>query len=64
MDKFTEKLMEKLQNTVDQKVQDSLKKYQDTQIKNLREHRNNYMNSEETSTNINVKQRRLKKRDI
>jgi DNA-binding protein YbaB len=30
MDKITEKLMEKLQDMVNQKVQDALKKYQDT----------------------------------
>jgi hypothetical protein len=37
MEEITEKLMEKLQDTVKQK---ELKKYQDTTNKNLRRHRN------------------------
>jgi hypothetical protein len=36
MDKITEKLMEQLQDTVSQKVQDALKKYQDSTHKILR----------------------------
>jgi hypothetical protein len=35
VDRITEKLMEKLQNTVNQKAQDAFKKYQDTTNKNL-----------------------------
>jgi hypothetical protein len=40
MDKFTEKFMEKLQYMVNLKVQDALRKFQDTTRKNLRRHRN------------------------
>jgi hypothetical protein len=36
MDEITEKLMEKLQDVVNQKVQDALKKYQDTTNKKLK----------------------------
>jgi hypothetical protein len=53
-----EKLMEKLQEMVKQKVQEELKKHQDTtnkKKKNLRTHRNNKINSEGTSTNTKVK---------
>jgi hypothetical protein len=35
MEEITEKLMEKLQDTVNQKVQDALKKFQDTTNKKL-----------------------------
>jgi hypothetical protein len=55
---ITEKLMEKLQDIVNQKLQDALKKFQNIKKKNLRRHGNNWMNSERTSTNIKVKQRR------
>jgi hypothetical protein len=40
MDKFTEKFMEKLQYMVNLKVQDALRKFQDTIRKNLKRHRN------------------------
>jgi hypothetical protein len=65
VEEITEELMEKLQDMVDHIVQDSLKNLQDTQIKNLRRHRNNLMNSERTSTNTKMKQKTLfKKRDM
>jgi hypothetical protein len=38
-EKITEKHMEKILDTVNQKVQDALKKFQDT-TKNMRKHRN------------------------
>jgi hypothetical protein len=41
MDDITEKLMEKLQDMANQKVQNAFKKYQDTTNKNLRRHKNN-----------------------
>jgi hypothetical protein len=36
-----EEVMEKILDMVNQKVQDALKKFQDTKIKNLRRHSNN-----------------------
>jgi hypothetical protein len=41
MKEVTEKLIGKILDTVNQKVQDALKKFQDTKIKNMRRHRNN-----------------------
>jgi hypothetical protein len=41
MDKITEKLIEKMQHTVKQNVEDELKKYKAQKVKNLRRHRNN-----------------------
>jgi hypothetical protein len=38
---ITEKLMEKLQDIVNQKLQDALKKFQNIKKKNLRRHGNN-----------------------
>jgi hypothetical protein len=40
MEEITEKFMEKLQDMINQKVQDAIKKFQDTTNKNLR-HRHN-----------------------
>jgi hypothetical protein len=41
MDEITEKLMEKLKDMSNQKVQDILKKYEDTTNKKFERHKNN-----------------------
>jgi hypothetical protein len=61
MDEITEKLMEKLKDMVNQTVQMGSRNNNTPQIKNLRRHRNNYMNSERMSINTKVKQETKKK---
>jgi hypothetical protein len=41
MDEITEKFLEKLQDMVNQKIQDAFKKHQDITNKTLRRHKNN-----------------------
>jgi hypothetical protein len=41
MEEIAKKLMGKILDMVNQKVQDALKKFQDTTEKNMRRHRNN-----------------------
>jgi hypothetical protein len=62
MEDITEKLMEKLQAMDNQKVQHALKKFKTPQMKNVRRYRNNQVNTERTSANTKVKQRRLQKK--
>jgi DNA-binding protein YbaB len=59
MDEITEKLMEKLQDMVNQKVQDALKKYQDTTNKKLEKTQAQLRELLKSSTNTKVKQKRL-----
>jgi protein required for attachment to host cells len=61
MDDIIEKLMEKVQDIVKQKVQYKLKKYQDTTNKKPEKTQKQLNESERTSANTKVKQRRLKK---
>jgi DNA-binding protein YbaB len=60
MAEITEKLMKKLQDMVNQKVQDALKKYQDT-TNNKLEKTQKQMNSERNSTNYSETKETKKK---
>jgi hypothetical protein len=63
LEEITEKLMEKIIDTINQNVQDALKKLQDTKNKE-HEKTQKQMNAERTSTNTKEKQRTLQKKEI
>jgi cell division ATPase FtsA len=58
LEDITEKFMEKILDIVNQNIQDSLKKFQDTKNKEHEQTQKQRM-SERTSTNTKVKQRAL-----
>jgi hypothetical protein len=59
MNELIEILMETIHEKVKQNVQEELKEHQVLQIKNLARQRFKSMNSQRTSTNFKVKQKRL-----
>jgi type VI protein secretion system component VasA len=62
MNELIEMVIEKLQEMVKQCRQDEIKNNKTPQIINLKRHRNNLVNSERTSTNFKVRQRKLQKK--